>query len=118
MIYECNIFRTLSGNPCTDYKGYRLFVIHYLPQLECLDGAAVLQTEKIEARQEIEKRGLQDKILQQQNQYSVEWQKREKVKSLDEFLAEAGDEDEEEVLQRFYIHARIFVFKSACCANK
>jgi hypothetical protein len=62
----------------------------------------VLQTEKIQARQEIEKRGLQDKILQQQNQYSITWQKRDRIKSLDEFLAEAGDEDEEEVLRRFF----------------
>jgi hypothetical protein len=95
------MFRNLAGNPCTDYKGYRLFVIHHLPQLECLDGAAVLQTEKIQARQEIENRGLQDKILEQQNQYSIAWQKRNRIKSLDEFLAEAGDEDEEEVLRRF-----------------
>lgn len=77
-------------------------MIHNLPQLECLDGAAVLQTEKIQARQEIEQRGLQDKILQQQNQYLITWRKRDRIKSLDEFLAEAGDEDEEEVLQRFF----------------
>jgi len=62
----------------------------------------VLQTEKIQARQEIEKRGLQDKILQQQNQYSITWQRRDRIKSLDVFLAEAGDEDEEEVLRRFF----------------
>jgi len=91
----------LVGNPCSRFDGFRLFVVYTLPQLETLDGNLILQTEIIQARQEIEKNSLRDKIAEQQKQYAINWRKREKIKSLDEFLAEAGsDEDEEEVLRR------------------
>lgn len=42
----------LTGNPCTDVEGYRLFVIEQLPQLTDLDGSPVVRGELIAARQE------------------------------------------------------------------
>jgi protein TilB len=42
----------LTGNPCTDFEGYRMFVIHTLPQLNKLDGNVIKQSERLQARQE------------------------------------------------------------------
>ena len=44
----------LTGNPCTDVDGYKLFVIEQLPQLRELDGATVVRGDVIAARQERE----------------------------------------------------------------
>ncbi|KAK9845226.1 hypothetical protein WJX81_000521 [Elliptochloris bilobata] len=37
----------LTGNPCTDWPGYRAFVVASLPQLARLDGEEVLPSERI-----------------------------------------------------------------------
>lgn len=41
----------LTGNPCTDYEGYREFVVASLPQLRWLDGREVSKSERILATQ-------------------------------------------------------------------
>eukprot|EP00762_Andalucia_godoyi_P006445 ANDGO_02901.mRNA.1 Protein tilB homolog len=41
----------LIGNPCTAEDGYRLFIIHSLPQLQSLDGQDITRTERIQAAQ-------------------------------------------------------------------
>ncbi|XP_049809239.1 dynein axonemal assembly factor 11 [Schistocerca nitens] len=41
----------LTGNPCTDYKGYRQFVVASLPQLRQLDGTDIERSERILAVQ-------------------------------------------------------------------
>lgn len=49
-----NIFLSelyLTGNPCTDFKYYRLFVIHLLPQLKKLDSIEIKKSEIIKAKQ-------------------------------------------------------------------
>ena len=43
--------RFLTGNPCTEYEGYREFVVAILPQLRWLDGTEVLKSERIQATQ-------------------------------------------------------------------
>ena len=45
-----NIFLSelhLTGNPCTDFEYYRLFVIHLLPQLKKLDSIEIKKSEII-----------------------------------------------------------------------
>lgn len=42
----------LTGNPCTDVKGYRHYVLEQLPQLVDLDGEHVVRSQVIEARHE------------------------------------------------------------------
>lgn len=37
----------LTGNPCTDYEGYRDYVIAKLPQIETLDNDEILRSERI-----------------------------------------------------------------------
>jgi hypothetical protein len=41
----------LVGNPCTDFDGYREYVIATLPQLKRLDGKEVTPSERIQAKQ-------------------------------------------------------------------
>jgi len=43
----------LTGNPCTEYDGYRDFVVATLPQLQRLDGTEVTRSERIEAIQKL-----------------------------------------------------------------
>lgn len=45
------VHRFLTGNPCTDYDGYREFVIATLPQLQWLDGREINKSERIVATQ-------------------------------------------------------------------
>lgn len=40
----------MTGNPCTKFTHYRMYVIGVLPQLACLDGEPVLHTERVEAK--------------------------------------------------------------------
>jgi protein TilB len=40
----------LTGNPCTDWKGYRDFVIATIESLESLDGKEITKSERIKAK--------------------------------------------------------------------
>lgn len=42
----------MTGNPCTDYNGYRDYVIATLPQLTKLDGVDIERSERIKAIQQ------------------------------------------------------------------
>ncbi|KAM3181272.1 hypothetical protein ACTXT7_014683 [Hymenolepis weldensis] len=48
-----NFIGDLVSNPCTEYKGYREFVIATLPQLKILDGEEIGKAERIKAFQNI-----------------------------------------------------------------
>ncbi|EFX68522.1 hypothetical protein DAPPUDRAFT_330020 [Daphnia pulex] len=54
----------LTGNPCAAFKFYRLYVIGTLPQLESLDGVAVLHTERLAAKANFDY--IQSEILEQE----------------------------------------------------
>ena len=43
----------LTGNPCTDFIGYRDYVIATLPQLSSLDGQEISKSERINASQSL-----------------------------------------------------------------
>lgn len=60
---------TLTGNPCTDYEGYRDYVIVTLPQLESLDGVEIKRSDRILANQNFtEKRA---RIVQLETEYCI-----------------------------------------------
>ena len=48
-IFQLN--RYLTGNPCTEYKGYREYVIATLDHLQWLDGKEIEKSERILAKQ-------------------------------------------------------------------
>ena len=64
-------FRTLVGNPCAQFDGYREFVIHTLPQLAEFDSKKIERSERTKAGQTM-RQGLRDLILQQQHDYQGE----------------------------------------------
>ena len=43
--------RYLTGNPCTEYEGYREYVIATLDNLQWLDGKEIEKSERILAKQ-------------------------------------------------------------------
>lgn len=65
----------LTGNPCTEYEGYREFVVATLPQLVMLDGKEITKSERISATQQLE--DVRNLIRTQQKQHAL---KREKEK--------------------------------------
>uniref|UniRef100_A0A087X5W7 Leucine-rich repeat-containing protein 6 n=1 Tax=Poecilia formosa TaxID=48698 RepID=A0A087X5W7_POEFO len=44
----------LVGNPCTEFQGYRQYVVTALPQLKWLDGTEISRSERIRASQGLE----------------------------------------------------------------
>lgn len=66
----------LTGNPCTDYEGYREFVVATLPQLKTLDGRKITKSERILAQQRMKE--LRKLITEQQKVYK-EKREREKI---------------------------------------
>ncbi|XP_028852522.1 dynein axonemal assembly factor 11 [Denticeps clupeoides] len=65
----------LVGNPCSQYEGYRQYVVATLPQLQFLDGTAIGRLEHIRAGQGLEE--LRKRILEQEEE---QLQKRERQK--------------------------------------
>jgi len=61
------LFRYLTGNPCTDYDGYREYVIGTLPQIDVLDGIDVTSFDKLVAKQQLS--NVSRKIIAQQKTY-------------------------------------------------
>ncbi|XP_063236994.1 dynein axonemal assembly factor 11 isoform X2 [Bacillus rossius redtenbacheri] len=59
----------LTGNPCTDYEGYRQYVVAMLPQLTSLDGQEISRSERIAAQQALP--ALEGMILRQQRDYAM-----------------------------------------------
>ncbi|XP_030259449.1 dynein axonemal assembly factor 11 isoform X1 [Sparus aurata] len=57
----------LVGNPCTEFEGYRQFVVASLPQLKCLDGTEISRSERIRALQGLEE--VKRQVWQQEKEY-------------------------------------------------
>ncbi|GBM74859.1 Protein tilB [Araneus ventricosus] len=57
----------LTGNPCTEFEGYREFVIATLPQLLILDGEKIKKSERIVALQKYNR--IRSEILEQEKFY-------------------------------------------------
>nr|CAD7400348.1 unnamed protein product [Timema poppensis] len=57
----------LNGNPCTDFEGYREYVITSLPQLTSLDGTTIERSAKIISAQMFSK--VKDSIITEENNY-------------------------------------------------
>lgn len=63
----------LTGNPCTEYQGYRAFVVATLPQLVVLDGKEIAKSERISAIQQLD--GVRNHIAEQQQQHTLRREK-------------------------------------------
>lgn len=95
----------LTGNPCTDFIGYRKYVIVTLPQLNSLDGQNIERSERILAMQEYDE--VKKLILSQEQEYKVrrlaqKQQAKQRVEEEEVNYAAAQDKPEEEKLQEFW----------------
>lgn len=66
----------LTGNPCTEYEGYREYVVATLPQLKYLDGKIIEKSERIKSMQDVGV--LKGYIIEQQNRHRKKTRKRER----------------------------------------
>ncbi|CAK8689130.1 unnamed protein product [Clavelina lepadiformis] len=57
----------LTGNPCTQFDGYKEYVVATLPQLRWIDGHEIEKSERIKAMQML--KSIREKIVAQQNEY-------------------------------------------------
>ncbi|NXT46640.1 TILB protein, partial [Pluvianellus socialis] len=80
---KCNIHLKelfLVGNPCTEFEGYRPYVVAILPQLEkCLDSKEIERSERIQALQNYPE--VKQKIREQEDAYLLK-RAREKEEAL------------------------------------
>uniref|UniRef100_A0A182JCE8 Dynein axonemal assembly factor 11-like CS domain-containing protein n=1 Tax=Anopheles atroparvus TaxID=41427 RepID=A0A182JCE8_ANOAO len=93
----------LTGNPCTDYPGYREYVITVLPQLEHLDGKEVTRSERLRAATK-DLRALRERIVQLEALHRIE-RDEQKVRvrqSLQEQEESGADDDEERRTTEFW----------------
>lgn len=59
----------LTGNPCSDYSGYRNYVIAKLPHIETLDNVEISRSDRIKAAQIL--RHVEGKVLKGQADYYI-----------------------------------------------
>ncbi|XP_054286962.1 dynein axonemal assembly factor 11-like isoform X1 [Macrosteles quadrilineatus] len=78
----------LTGNPCTDYEGYREFVVATLPQLHTLDAKEIERSERIRAVQNYTL--VRPKIIAQQLDYKKK-REQQKKSAEEKCLNAAGD---------------------------
>ncbi|XP_035527089.1 protein tilB homolog isoform X2 [Morone saxatilis] len=57
----------LVGNPCTEFEGYRQYVVASLPQLQWLDGTEISRSERIRASQGLEE--VRRRVREQEEEY-------------------------------------------------
>uniref|UniRef100_A0A8B9J9J3 Leucine-rich repeat-containing protein 6 n=1 Tax=Astyanax mexicanus TaxID=7994 RepID=A0A8B9J9J3_ASTMX len=97
----------LVGNPCSEFQGYRQYVVACLPQLKWLDGTAIRRAERIQALQDLD--DLRRRVLQQEAEYS---KKREKQKRAG--LKEATPSNPQNLDHEHLFHfLHFFCFRSA-----
>ena len=83
----------MTGNPCTEYVGYRDYVIATLPQLKNLDGKEIGKAERIEAVQNYS--SVKCEVMRQQKVYLEKLKReREEAKEKAENEGKAGFDGE------------------------
>uniref|UniRef100_A0A182K1X2 Dynein axonemal assembly factor 11-like CS domain-containing protein n=1 Tax=Anopheles christyi TaxID=43041 RepID=A0A182K1X2_9DIPT len=87
----------LTGNPCTDYPGYREYVITVLPQLDHLDGKEVTRSDRLRAAKEFP--SLRERIVQLEALHKIERDEqrirvRQSIAEQEESVRELPDNDE------------------------
>ncbi|KAL6467831.1 hypothetical protein MHYP_G00235080 [Metynnis hypsauchen] len=94
----------LVGNPCTEFQGYRQYVLACLPQLQWLDGTAVGRVERIRALQDLD--DLRRRVLQQETEYLEKREKQKKKEQIKATVSNPQDLDHEELSSNFSDEAK------------
>ncbi|XP_067462918.1 dynein axonemal assembly factor 11 isoform X2 [Thunnus thynnus] len=82
----------LVGNPCTEFEGYRQYVVASLPQLKCLDGTEISRSERIRALQGLEevRRGVRQREQEYLRRRAAEKEEAQRKAAAEE---ERGDKE-------------------------
>ncbi|XP_062518388.1 dynein axonemal assembly factor 11-like isoform X2 [Corticium candelabrum] len=89
----------LTGNPCSDFDGYRQYVVATLPHLKWLDGKEIEKSERILAMQEYD--SVRESILRQQRKYLKKREaEKEEFKKVAESECDIDDSDNKEDVER------------------
>ncbi|XP_026146668.1 protein tilB homolog [Carassius auratus] len=78
----------LVGNPCTEFQGYRQYVVACLPQLQWLDGKEIRRGERIQALQELD--AVRRLVFEQEAEY-LEKREEQKKSGLKETTEKQDD---------------------------
>ncbi|XP_055643623.1 protein tilB isoform X2 [Toxorhynchites rutilus septentrionalis] len=92
----------LTGNPCTDYPGYRDYVMCALPQLDSLDGQEITITDRLKASRHFKQ--IRDNIVQLELKHKIE-RDEQKVRVAEMILEQeqnVTDLDDEERAKQFW----------------
>ncbi|XP_023558370.1 protein tilB homolog isoform X2 [Octodon degus] len=81
----------LMGNPCSDFQGYRPFVVATLQQLQWLDGKEIDRSERIQALQNYPV--VEEQIREQEEAYLLRRAK-QKAEALRQLAEEGGNGDQ------------------------
>ncbi|XP_039443248.1 protein tilB [Culex pipiens pallens] len=92
----------LTGNPCTDYAGYRDYVICALPQLESLDGVEITRTDRLKASKDFRVNRARIVQLELKHRIDRDEQKVRVEESLREQEESVKDLDEEQRATQFW----------------
>ncbi|GFS38437.1 protein tilB homolog [Trichonephila inaurata madagascariensis] len=94
-LHQRNIKNYLTGNPCTEFEGYRDFVIATLPQLMILDGDKIKKSERIMALQKYYR--TRKEILEQEKRYlkNVQFNNEDIIKSFEDNTRDNANYDED-----------------------
>lgn len=84
-----NFYSILTGNPCTDFRHYRDFVVTRVPQITELDCQQIARSERILAQQ-----GFTEKLKAVEEDQACYFSKREQEKAEEEM--EGVDIDDED----------------------
>ncbi|KAL9707156.1 hypothetical protein quinque_010674 [Culex quinquefasciatus] len=92
----------LTGNPCTDYVGYRDYVTCALPQLESLDGVEITRTDRLKASKDFRANRARIVQLELKHRIDRDEQKVRVEESLREQEESVKDLDEEQRATQFW----------------
>ncbi|XP_030631706.1 dynein axonemal assembly factor 11 [Chanos chanos] len=82
----------LVGNPCTEFQGYRQYVVACLPQLQCLDGSPIGRAERIRAQQDLD---VVRRRVQEQEEDYVQKREKQKREGLEKSQRPGSERDED-----------------------
>nr|XP_057941133.1 dynein axonemal assembly factor 11 [Doryrhamphus excisus] len=86
----------LVGNPCTQFEGYREFVLALLPQLKSLDGTDITKSERIRSSQRLEE--VRRRVQEQEEEYVKRRAEEKEAAQRKETGEETGSQEREGVL--------------------
>eukprot|EP01006_Ploeotia_vitrea_P043321 TRINITY_DN66720_c10_g1_i2.p1 TRINITY_DN66720_c10_g1~~TRINITY_DN66720_c10_g1_i2.p1 ORF type:complete len:471 (+),score=295.65 TRINITY_DN66720_c10_g1_i2:616-2028(+) len=101
----------MTGNPCTEWAGYRLFVIAMVPQLRRIDGQDITKTERILAKQSFARLSAELQRLAEQQRAKNRQEEQEQVEEEEEEEEEVKEKPKERSSIKYTPEARVKMYR-------